>query len=133
MRALILPFALWVGALQTVMPNQGNTEILSAAVALASLTVLVYRLGVWRQEMLNTKHNVGAEVARYRQESAAQFTRLENRFSAIERFIDASTEHRVSIERWQGRVDTTLDAIDDSLARLGSRGKRVPGNRQGAA
>ena len=122
MRGLILPFALWVGALQTVMPNQGNAELFSAAAALASITVMVYRLGVWRQEMVNTKHNVGAEVARYRQESAAQFARLESRFTAVERFIEAATEHRVGIERWQGRVDTTLEAIDGSLARLGNGG-----------
>ena len=118
MRVLILPFALWVGALQAIAPTQGSTELLSAAAALASLTVMVYRLGVWRQEMVNTKHNIGAEIARYREESAAQFQRLENRFAAVERFIDAATEHRVGIERWQGRVDATLEALDDSVARL---------------
>jgi hypothetical protein len=118
MRALVLPFALWIGALQTLVPNQGNAELFSAAAGLASITVMVYRLGVWRQEMVNTKHNVGAEVARYGRESAEQFARLERRFTAVERFIEASTEHRVGIERWQGRVDTTLDAFDDSLHQL---------------
>ena len=127
MRALILPFALWAGTLQTVLPNQSGTEILSASVALASITVMVYRLGVWRQEMANTKNNVAAEVARYRQELSEQFTRLENRFAAVERFIQATTEHLVRIERWQGRVDTTLDAIDDSLVRLGNSGGAAAG------
>jgi hypothetical protein len=118
MRVLILPFALWVGALQAIAPTQGGTELLSAAAALASLTVMVYRLGVWRQEMVNTKHNIGAEISRYREESTEQFRRLENRFAAVERFIDAATEHRIGIERWQGIVDTTLEAVDDSIARL---------------
>ena len=95
--------------------------------------MLVYRLGVWRQEMVNTKHNIGAEIARYREESAEHFTRLERRFAAIERFIDAATEHRVGIERWQGRVDTTLEAIDDSLVRLDSAPPSMPTHRQGAA
>jgi hypothetical protein len=132
MRALVLPFALWIGALQVVLPGQGNTELLSSAVALASLTVLVYRLGVWRQEMVNTKHNIGAEIARYREESTEHFNRLERRFGAIERFIDAATEHRVGIERWQGRVDTTLEAIDDSLVRLDSAMPSIADHRQGA-
>jgi hypothetical protein len=120
MRVLILPFALWVGALQAIAPTQGGAELLSAAAALASLTVMIYRLGVWRQEMVNTKHNIGAEIARYRAESAAQFQRLENRFAAVERFIDAASEPRIGIERWQGVVDTTLEAIDDSIVRLDS-------------
>ena len=131
MRALILPLAIWIGALQVALPNQGSTELLSSALALASLTVLVYRLGVWRQEMLNTKHNSGAEITRYREESAERFTRLENRFAAIERYVDAATEHRVGIERWQGRVDTTLEAIDDSLVRLDSVAPSIPLHRQG--
>jgi hypothetical protein len=118
MRALILPFAVWIGVLQNVMPQQSGAESLSAAVALASVTVMIYRLGVWRQEILNTKHNIGAEIARYREESAAQFARLERRFSAVERFIELATEQRVGNERWQGRVDTTLEAIDSSLGRL---------------
>ena len=120
MRALVLPFALWIGALQAIVPNQGTAELCSAAAGLASITVMVYRLGVWRQEMVNMKHNVGAEVARYGQESAEQFARLERRFTAVERFIDAATEHRVQIERWQGRVDTTLEAFDDSLHQVRS-------------
>ena len=122
MRVLILPFALWVGALQAIAPTQGGTELLSAAAALASLTVMVYRLGVWRQEMVNTKHNIGAEISRYRAESTAQIQRLENRFAAVERFIDAATEHRIGIERWQGVVDTTLEALDDSIVRLDNAG-----------
>jgi hypothetical protein len=80
--------------------------------------MMVYRLGVWRQGMVNMKHNVGAGVARYGQESAEQFTRLERRFTPVERFIDAATEHRVQLERWQGRIDTTLEAVDDALHQM---------------
>ena len=94
MKALILPLAVWIGVLQNIAPMQGSAESLTAAVALASITVMVYRLGVWRQEMVNTKHNIGAEIARYRQESAEHFRRLEHRFAAIERSIDR-LEHAV--------------------------------------
>jgi hypothetical protein len=110
MKALILPFAIWIGVLQAMAPAQNGAEALSTAVALASITVLVYRLGVWRQEMVNTKHNVGAEIARYRAESTEHFLRLEHRFGTIERFIESATEQRVGLERWQSRIDTTLEA-----------------------
>ncbi|HEY5061919.1 MAG TPA: hypothetical protein VII52_10315 [Gemmatimonadaceae bacterium] len=133
MRALILPFALWAGALQAALPGQSNAEVYSAAAALASITVMVYRLGVWRQEMVNTKHNVGAEVARYREESAEQFGRLEHRFSAVERFIETATEHRIGVERWQSRVDATLEAMDESLDRLGHTPDANRRSRQGVA
>ena len=133
MKALALPFALWLGALQATLPNQGGTELLSTALALASLTVLVYRLGVWRQEMLNTKHNIAAEIAEYRRESSEQFLRLEKRFIAIERFIESAIEQRVAIERWQSRVDTTLEAIDDSLVRLDAAITPKQHVRRGAA
>ena len=122
MRILILPFALWVGALQAIAPTQDSTELLSAAAALASLTIMIYRLGVSRQEMVDTKHNIGGEISRYREEFAEQFQRLENRFAAVERFIDAATEHRIGIEQWQGVVDTTLEAIDDCIVRFDNAG-----------
>ncbi len=90
MRALVLPFAVWVGVLQLPPASQApvslvaTATLLSAALALAGLTVMVYRLGVWRQEMYNTKHNVGAEIARYRVESTQQFEQLHRRLTAVE-------------------------------------------------
>ena len=133
MRALVLPFAVWIGVMQNLGGTQSSAESLSAAVALAGITVLIYRLGVWRQEMVNTKHNVGAEIARYRQESADQFRRLEQRFTAVERFIESARDQRVGIERWQGRVDTTLESIADSIARLENPGRFGTGSAKGAA
>jgi hypothetical protein len=90
----------------------------SVAGALAGLTVAVYRLGVWRQEMHNTKHNVGAEVARYREESNHNFARLDQRFTSIDRFMEATTEQRVSSERWQARVDATLAGVASRMDKL---------------
>jgi hypothetical protein len=94
------------------------TTILGTSSALAGLTVLVYRLGVWRAEMQHTKHNIGAELVRFREESRADFARLELRFTSIDQFIAHSTEQRVASERWQGRVDTGLTALDRRLARV---------------
>ena len=88
MRPLIIPFAIWVGVLQAPFsPDHGVTAVLATASALTGLTVLVYRLGVWRAEMQHTKHNVGAELVRFREESRADFARLERRLAGIERFI----------------------------------------------
>ena len=80
MLSLLLPTAGWMSALQALIgPTAGadeTTRMVGVAGVLATLTVLVYRLGVWRQEMENTKHNVGAELRAYREESAANFGRL---------------------------------------------------------
>ena len=123
MRPLIIPFAIWLGVLQAPIASSQNlahnfTAILGTASALAGLTVLVYRLGVWRAEMQHTKHNVGAELVRFREESRADFARLEMRFTSIDHFIAQATEQRVASERWQARLDTGFTSLDRRLARV---------------
>jgi hypothetical protein len=119
MRPLIIPFAIWLGVLQTpVASGHDLTAILTTSSALAGLTVLVYRLGVWRAEMQHTKQNVGAELTRFREESRADFARLELRFSSIDQFIAQATEQRVTSERWQARLDSGFTSLDRRLARI---------------
>ena len=124
MRPLIIPFVVWLAALQSMWADaplataRGLTELVSVAGGLAGLTVAVYRLGVWRQEMHNTKHNVGAELARYREESNQHFERLDQRFTSIDRFIAAATEQRVGAERWQAHVDSTLTRVTERVTTL---------------
>ena len=118
MRTLWLPFTVYLSVLNTTLPAQSNLQLVSVACGLASLVVMAYHYGAWRQEMVNIKHNVGEEVTRSRRESAQHFARLEERFTAVEHFIAQSTEHRVGSERWRARVDTTLDGIRATLARL---------------
>jgi hypothetical protein len=121
---MIIPFVMWLVALQVrggdapFQSARSFAELFSVAGALAGLTVAVYRLGVWRQEMHNTKHNVGAEVARYREESNQNFARLDRRFTSIDRFIEAATEHRVSSERWQAGIDVTLAGVAARVDKL---------------
>jgi len=127
-RTLIIPFAAWLAALQLPMASPPDSvreaaALISAAGGLASITVLVYRLGVWRQEMVNTKLNIAGEIARYREEMVQRFEHLDRRWSTIDRFIEAATEQRVAGERWQARVDATLEAIDTRLGDL--EGARV--------
>ena len=127
MRGLFMSFAIWVAVLQSPAASPPNLSLMSAvqllgvAGGLASLTVMVYRLGAWRQEMYNTKHDVGAEVARHREDSSRSFERLERRFSAFDQFVAAASEQRVATERWQARVDTKLEGHDRELTRVADR------------
>src|SRR3954468_7590167 len=110
------------GAMQVPLSVESVPTLLTVATALAGLVVLVYHFGGWRQDMVNLKTNIAADVARYYKESAEEFRRFDERFAAIERFIEQSTEQRVAHERWEARVDATLTAIDGTLARIGGNG-----------
>src|SRR4051812_723920 len=91
MRILILPYAAWMGLLSLAAPTGAASDfprIAATAGVLGSLTVLVYRLGVWRQEMENTRTNIGAEVRSYREESATNFARMERQLEALDRMIN---------------------------------------------
>jgi hypothetical protein len=122
LRNLVLPFAMWWGVLQSLMSVHDSTpsspgllslaQLVGFASVLGSLTVLVYRLGVWRQEMENTKHNVGAEVKAHRDESAANFDRLERRLEAIDHLITVAAEHRMRAARWQSRTERRLARLE---------------------
>jgi hypothetical protein len=116
MRGTLLPYIAWLGALKSVSPTAVGLEDTARLVAIAgvlgTLTVLVYRLGVWRQEMENTKQNIAAEVKAHREEAAAYFDRMERRLEAIDHLIGASAEHRARTARWKMRVDRRLDRLE---------------------
>jgi predicted Na+-dependent transporter len=60
-RAAVIPFlsvASWLGVIQAApasLAADGMATTVGVASVLGTLTVLVYRLGVWRQEMENTR------------------------------------------------------------------------------
>jgi hypothetical protein len=116
--ALLLPFAAWFGALQAVAAKASNIDdtirFIGLASVLGTLTVLIYRLGIWRQEMENTKHNIGAEVKAYREESTANFDRLERRLEAIDHMIGMTTEQRARAAKWQARTDRRLERLEQN-------------------
>jgi len=134
MRTLIaplVPFAIWIGVLELPVPlleaHPPDTiaGFVSLAVALTGLTVGVYRLGVWREQMNSTKSNVTAEVARHREESHQHFTAIERRLTSIEQHIRLSSaggvDDRAQLERWKGRVDATLEMLDETLDEIADR------------
>ena len=114
--ALLLPFAAWLGALQAVTTRPGTIEDTARFIGLASLlgtlTVLIYRLGVWRQEMENTKHNIGAEVKAYHDESTASFDRLDRRLEAIDHMVSMAVEFRSVASKRQTRTDRRLERLE---------------------
>ncbi|MEP6622749.1 MAG: hypothetical protein ABJE47_25735 [bacterium] len=87
----LLTVAGWMGTLEALSYGTTSTADLTRLAGLASLlgslTVLIYRLGVWRNDMENTKNNLGAEVKAHREETAANFDRLERRLEGIERLM----------------------------------------------
>jgi hypothetical protein len=111
----LLSYPAWLGVIQVVAPPP-SADVTSRAVAMASvlgtLTVLVYRLGVWRQEMENTRHNVGAEVKAHRDESSANFVRLDRRLEAIDQMLAASAERSLRVARWQARMTRRCERLE---------------------
>ena len=114
--ALLLPFAGWLGAIQAVTYRTSSIEntshLIGLASVLGSLTVLVYRLGVWRQDMENTKHNIGAEVKAYHDESTSNFDRLERRLEAIDHMVSIAVEFRSVANKRHQRTDRRLDRLE---------------------
>jgi hypothetical protein len=116
MRLLILPYAAWMGLLPPAAPFAASGDLprfLATAGLIGSLTVFVYRLGVWRQEMENTKSNVGAEVRCHREESAVNFARIEQRLDGIDHVLTDFMEYKQKASRVQHRVARRLECLEE--------------------
>jgi hypothetical protein len=89
MRTFLLHAAAWAAALQATGPGQTGwsdpPHLLGAAGVLGSITVFVYRLGVWRQEMENTRESAVSEIKRFREEMTASFEAMDRRLDRLER------------------------------------------------
>jgi hypothetical protein len=111
----LLVYGAWLGTVEALTPSP-VTDATGRAAALAgmlgTLTVLVYRLGVWRQEMESMKHDVGADVKAHRDESAASFARIDRRLEAIDHMITMSSERRVRAARWQARTSRRIAQLE---------------------
>jgi hypothetical protein len=108
MRTIVLPFAAWLGVLQAFVPPNATgfgfetvARLVALASVLGSLTVMIYRLGVWRQEMENTKSNVTVGIER-----------IERRLEAIDHTLTVLAEFRTVIEKWQSRTERRLHRLE---------------------
>ena len=113
---LLLPFAAWLSALQALSGSaltlDGSARLAAIAGVLGTLTVLVYRLGVWRSAMEHTRDDVTEAVKAHREESAANFERLEQRLEAIDHVVSAAADYRLRTSRWQARTDRRLERLE---------------------
>jgi hypothetical protein len=123
MRVAALCCIAWLGALQALSPSWvpavpidttlgGAARLLGIASVLGTLTVLIYRLGVWRQEMENTKNNVAAEVKAHRDESTLNLGRIERRLEAIDHLLAVASDQRLRAARSQARIERRLDRLE---------------------
>ncbi|MEP6619416.1 MAG: hypothetical protein ABJE47_08875 [bacterium] len=124
MAAVFLPFTAWLGALQATTSSwnswssiDNSARIVGMAGVLGTLSVLIYRLGVWRQEMENTRNNVGAELKAYHEESTMHFDRLERRLDAIDHMVSMATDFKDVARRRQARTDRRVMRLEQSLQR----------------
>jgi hypothetical protein len=116
MRTLFLPFAAWISALQLgASPTLANDlpRLIAVAGVLGSLTVLVYRLGVWRQEMVNTKDNASAEVRSHREGSASNFARVERQLEAHDHVLTDYMEFKRRVRRWRHHTEQRLERLEE--------------------
>jgi len=116
MRLVLLSSFAWLGALQSVgapVWTVGSAaRWLGLASVLGTLTVLVYRLGVWRQELEHTRDEVAAQVKAHRGESVANFDRIERRLEAIDHMLALAADNGVRTHRRQLRVERRLDRLE---------------------
>ena len=116
MATVVLPFTAWLGALEATTSSWGSIEtsarLIGIAGVLGTLTVLIYRLGVWRQEMENTRNNVGAEVKAYHAECTATLDRLERRLDAIDHAVSMAADFKDVARRRQARTDRRLERLE---------------------
>jgi hypothetical protein len=115
MKFLILPYAAWMGLLSLAAPFVASDlpRIAATASVLATLTVLIYRLGVWRQEMENTKNNVGTEVRSYLDRSALNLARIEQQLARLDPVIKDYMAFKRFTERWQEDADERLNRLEE--------------------
>ena len=126
---LLLAFAGWFGTLQSVPAAGASADLLriaSVAGLLSTLTVFVYRLGVWRQEMENTKNNIGAEVKAYHDACCANFDRLDRRLEAIDHMVTSVARSAVRATRWQVRTERRLDSLEEERTGEAQETARAP-------
>ena len=123
MRGALLSSIAWLGALQSwgapVWTVESTARWLGIASVLGTLTALVYRLGVWRQDLENTKDKVAAEVKAHRGESSTNFSRVERRLDAIDHQLALASDERTRVHRWQTRTERRLERLERSESERG--------------
>jgi len=96
-----------------------STELLGLIATITfTLLATVFRMGVRRERVDNIKHGLTLEVRNLRDNNSQRFDRIELRLSSIEGQLAAIQDRRAGDERWQGGVESTLDAQEQRLAQV---------------
>src|SRR6185437_12243206 len=130
MRLVLISSIAWLGALQSlgapIWTVDSAARWLGLASVLGTLTVLIYRLGVWRQQLEQTRDEVSAQVRAHREESGGCFHRIERRLEAMDHMLSLAADRQSSALRRQLRIERRLDRFEQSDTRdkpAASRGR----------
>ncbi len=125
MRAFIIPFSIWAAALQVSSAFQSIPTLLSTAIMLTVITKTAYHFGVWRQQAVHLKDRVESGQARQREELNRELALVRQQVAGFTRFIDADTDHRIAMAKWQANafamivaVEKRVDGLDEIVDEL---------------
>lgn len=112
MRTIVLPSAAWLGVLQAFVPASAwgsgfetVSRLVASAIAFGTLTVMIYRLGVRHQDMVNAKDAVAAGIER-----------IERRLEAFDHLVSMVHEYREQLEKWKALVERRLHRLETEAA-----------------
>ena len=77
-----------------------------------------YHMGIRRAQAESTKQGLTLELRNVRENTNQGFGRIEARLGGIEAQLSAMDNRRAESERWQGGVESTLEAQEQRLERL---------------
>ena len=99
-----------------------------AFAGLGALFTAAVQLGIWRERVSNIKHGLALEVRNLRDNNTQRFDALDSEIAGMRRQLAAAQEQRALTERWQGGVDSRLQAQEQRLEQV-ERAVMVPGTR----
>lgn len=115
MRNALLVSAAWLGVVQAAVGATRLQEagyVAAIAGVLGTLTVLVYKLGVWRQRMEDAKQDLTTAMEAFRAEIAAWFQQVDRRLDAIDHVLTIAAERHTRMLRWQGRAERRIERLE---------------------
>ncbi len=121
---ILIPFFAWLAAVQVPSPASPMAAVkaaailVSIAVGLCTLAGGSYAAGMRGAEIKHVKRNVDADLTRRREEFRQVVGRLERLELSLERARTGAVERRVAAERWQSRMDATIENVVVRLSRI---------------
>ena len=115
MRNALLVSAAWLGVVQAAVGGtrlQDAGYVTAIAGVLGTLTVLGYKLGVWRQRREDAKSDLAAAMETFRAEAAEWFQQVDQRLEAIDHVLTMAAERHTRMLRWQARAERRIERLE---------------------